>query len=57
MNYAREAFVYEVKNDIVCILHERGIIGYMAKYLNIPTRILRRVFDCKSMRNNKVNFL
>lgn len=28
MNYAGEAFVYEVKNDIVCILHERGIIGY-----------------------------
>lgn len=28
MNYARKAFVYEVKNDIVCILHERGIIGY-----------------------------
>lgn len=28
MNYARKAFAYEVKNDIVCILHESGIIGY-----------------------------
>lgn len=28
MNYAGKAFAYEVKNDIVCILHESGIIGY-----------------------------
>lgn len=28
MNYVRGAFAYEVKNDIVCILHESGIIGY-----------------------------
>ena len=28
MNYVRKAFAYEVKNDIVCILHEYGIIGY-----------------------------
>lgn len=28
MNYTGEAFAYEVKNDIVCILHESGIIGY-----------------------------
>lgn len=28
MNYVRKAFAYEVKNDIVCILHENGIIGY-----------------------------